>query len=428
VLVGAGIVLLLEWTIDRQMGGPEAMYGRRSVGGAVVTLLILLAIVGGTMRGFRQGGHPNFNFGPSFNSDNLEQFFGEKQESESEQDLAFPAESHLSVMNPRGDVTLVGHSTDGRMHLTVNKSVYGWSKEEGDRKAAELKPTIVSSGGTVAIEMASVQGGSADLTITLPETGAATVTASRGDISVTGMKAPVNVTALHGTVDLNDIRGTVTARTSSSGQSFTAHAITGDLALKGKADDINVSDVTGQVAVEGEFFGETHFEHLGGPVSFHTSRTHFTTSKVDGQVDISPGSSMTADHLIGPTTLKTRSRNINFTEMTGDISIVNSDGSVELSSLAPMGNITVDNRSGPVTVNLPAKPSVVLQAETHGDSKSKIVNNLELTPVQTDDSSRLTGKLGDGKAQLDLRTTHAEIEIHAGPGSVKKSSEDDENQ
>jgi DUF4097 and DUF4098 domain-containing protein YvlB len=417
LLVGAGVVLLLEWAYDRQTLGQNVpgaapaqgwVYTpRRQAGGGIVLLIVLLATGGTAMEAIT--GH---TYGLSIAPERFAGFFGEKHESESDLDLAFPAGTHLSIESPKGDVTVVGHSADGRMHVTINKSFYAWSDEDSDKKAAGLKPNVVESPGALLLQMPYVEGASADLTVTLPETGATSVTANNGAVNISGMHAPVNVTALRGTVDLNGITGAVVARTNSNSSSFSAHAITGDVALKGHADDLNVSDVTGQVSLEGDFYGDTHLEHLAGPVSFDTSRTHFKTAKVDGEVDISPKESMTADHLAGPTTLKTRSRNIDFTDLSGDVMVENSNGSVELASTMPLGNVTVENRNGGVTLNLPSRTGFVLQAETRD---GKIENNLDLMPATADSVTRLNSKVGDGKAQIHLRTTHADVEIHAGP-------------
>jgi DUF4097 and DUF4098 domain-containing protein YvlB len=434
LFVGAGVVLLLEWAIDHQRAAEGVAYTRRGVGGGVVFLLIMLGVVGAGMGGFGQGRQYLSTHANEFGIDEaqLQEFFGDKQESISELDEVFPAGSHLSINNPDGDVTIVGHSNDGRMHLTVNKTVYGWSKEESEHNAQLLTPDIAPSaplGGNGSthwwtLRMPTIEGAKADLTLTVPDSGEVLVTANRGDVSVSGMKAPVTVTALHGSVDLNDIAGPVIARTSSSGKDFTAHNITGDVTLKGKADDLNLSDITGQVALEGDFYGATHLEHLHGATAFETSRTHFTVARIDGEVDISNDATMTGEKLIGPTTLKTRSRNINFSDLAGDAAITDSNGRVELSMLAPLGNITVENRTGAVNVNLPEHSGFILQAETHD---GKVTNNLDLPPTTDHSTTRVNGKLGDGKAQLDLRTTHADIDIHAGPGKTKSSDDDDDD-
>jgi hypothetical protein len=78
----------------------------------------------------------------------------------------------------------------------------------------------------------------------------------------------------------------------------------------------------------------------------------------------------------------------------------------------PLGNVTVENRNGGVTLNLPSRTGFVLQAETRD---GKIENNLDLMPATADSVTRLNSKVGDGKAQIHLRTTHADVEIHAGP-------------
>ena len=107
LLIGVGVVVLIEWGIDQTFrGDPGQPYVRRSLGGGVITLLVLLIVAGG----IHQGIHGNFHdghdfFGDSFNQENIDQMLGDKHESDQTLDQAFAGEGRcrsttLTAMSP----------------------------------------------------------------------------------------------------------------------------------------------------------------------------------------------------------------------------------------------------------------------------------------------------------------------------------------
>ncbi len=213
LLVGAGVVMLLEWAYDQYaQSDPTQPSYRRRVGGGVFTVLVILAFTGVVLSGVREGGHSKFFNGLNINQDNLDEFLGDKHESDQTLAQAFPAGATLLVNNPRGDVTISGTSDDNQIHVSVHKEVYTRSDSDADAKAQRLSPNINLSGSNVTLSVPSIEGARADLTITLPATAATTVTANRGDVKITAIKAPVTITANHGDVELSAITGDITAR------------------------------------------------------------------------------------------------------------------------------------------------------------------------------------------------------------------------
>ena len=158
-------------------------------------LLIFLGITGAIWGGFSNLHRDFFTHGFNFNPDNIDEFFGDKHESDQTLDQAFPANSALNVNNPRGDVTISGTSDDNQIHIAVHKQVYTRSDSEADNRAKELSPRIDTSpngsfGSTLNINVPSLEGASADLVITLPAAAPVTVTANHGDVHVNSVKGP----------------------------------------------------------------------------------------------------------------------------------------------------------------------------------------------------------------------------------------------
>ncbi len=406
LLVLAGTVLLLEWAADRFLPqDPSQPYGRRTAAGAV-TLIVILALIGATANESRNWPHFSSN-GFVINPDNVAEFFGTRHESDESNEVAFPQTGTLTVDNPHGDITVTGTSTDGQIHLSIHKQVYSNSDSGAEQEARELSPHIAIHANSGSITVPSRGGASADLNLTVPPMASLILNANHGDMHVDNLNIPLTVTANHGDIALSSITGAVIAHINNNGSSFSAHQIVGQVTLEGHADDLTVSDVKGAINLSGDFYGDTHIEHISGAVRFHTSRTDFQLARLDGQVEIS-SEEITADQLVGPVVLTTRNRNLRLERFTGPLSVTNRNGTVDLTAAQPLGAVTVQNRDGAVTLNLPTNTSFSLNATTEDGS---IENDFSLGSVDKERKSALTGTVGQGGPLVRLDNNHGDITI-----------------
>ncbi len=412
LLVVVGVVLIAEWAFDQfRPQDPQRPYLRRSIGGGVITLIIALALTGIAFDSMHDG-HSFSGHGLSINPDNIQEFLGEKHESDESLTEAFTKGGSLIVDNPRGDVTISGTSSDDQVHLSIHKQVYSRSDSDADNKARELSPRIASSGKQLSVSVPTMAGAEADLTLTIPASTSVTVTANHGDVHVDALKAPLTVTANHGDVAFSDIAGAVTAHTNNSGSSFSAHGITGPISLEGHGQDLTISDVNGPVSLSGDFYGTTHLEHITSAVKFHTSRTDFQLARLDGSMEISPDADLSADQAVGPVVLTTRNRNVNLERISGDLSVTNRNGSIDLTSAPPLGNVTIQNRNGSVNLTLPDHANFAVNAET---SDGDLENDFSLPSQQTDSRKTLSGTVGKGGSLIRINTSQGDV-------SIKKAS------
>jgi hypothetical protein len=415
LLVGAGVVMLLEWAYDQRVqSDPTQPQYRRRVGGGVLAILILLAFTGVVLSGAREGGRTRFFNGLNINQDNWDEFLGDKHESDQTLAQAFPAGASLTVNNPRGDVTISGTSDDNQIHVSVHKEVYTRSDSDADAKAQRLSPNINANGSNISLSVHSMDGTRADLTITLPATAAITVTANRGNVKVNALKAPVIVTANHGDIELSAITGDITTRINNGDSNISAHSVTGYLTVEGRGHDSTISDLNGPLTMRGEFFGDGHFERIRGPIKFHTSRTDFQLARLDGQIDISNTAALSTSEAVGPLTLTTHSRNITLDRIAGDVSVTNRNGSVDVTSAPPLSNVTVENRNGSVSVTVPEQSNFAYQFDaTNGDIES----DFPQVKSNSEDSRKNTvnGTIGKGGPLLRITTSQGDV-------SLKKAS------
>ena len=342
-----------------------------------------------------------------FNPNNIDEFFGDKHESDQTIDQAFPATASLYVNNPRGDVTISGTSDDNQIHIAVHKQVYARSDSDAESRAQRLSPQINTSADTFNINIPSLEGVIANLTITLPAGAPVTVTANHGDVRVSSVKAAVVVTANHGDVELSAISGPVIARVNNNGASFSARSIAASVTLEGHARDLTIADIDGPLSLSGDFFGDTHLEHIRGPVKFHTSRTDFQLARLDGTLDISAGQ-ISGGEAQGPVTLTTRSRNVTLQRISGDLAVSNSNGSIDLSSASPLGNVTVENRHGSVNLTVPTKAAFTVQAQT---TDGDIENDFDIPTQQNNSRKNFVGTVGKGGSVIRINTSDGDISL-----------------
>ena len=414
LLIGIGVIRLAEWGLDqiaRRDLAPSVPQPRRVMGGGVITLLVLLAGTGIFFSAVRNHGEEFFGHGFSINQDNLDEFLGDKHESDQTVTHPCPEGSTVSIDNPRGDVSISGTSDDGQIHIAAHKQVYTRTDSDADNKAQQLSPRVDASGNSLKVTVPWIEGTRADLTVTLPGTTTLAINANRGDVRVSSIKAAISVTANHGDVDLSAIHGAVSGHINNGDSSFSARSVTGAMTIEGRGKDLNLSDLSGPIAMSGEFFGTTHLEHIRGPIHFHTSRTDLQLTRLEGEVEISPNADLSADQIAGPVTLNTRNRNITLDRVTGDLAVTNRNGSVDLTVAPPIGNVTVENRNGSVNVTVPNEAGFVVQAETtNGD----VQNEFSLPNGGGENHPGLSGTVNHGGPLIRITTSQGDISLKKG--------------
>ncbi|MBN9618032.1 MAG: hypothetical protein BGO25_00690 [Acidobacteriales bacterium 59-55] len=410
LLIGAGVVMFLEWAFDQytRSTDPSQPVYRRGMGGGVFSLLLLLVIVGVVFSGLRHGDGFFFRHGFHISQDNLDQFLGDKHESDQMIVQAFPAGASFSVNNPRGDVSVSGTSDDNQIHVSVHKEVYSRSDSDASNKAEQLNPQVEVSGSNLILTVPSLPGGRADLTIMVPATAATSVTANHGDVRVSSIKGSVSVTANHGDVDLSAITGPTNTHINNGDSSFSAHSVTGEVIIEGRGQDLTLSDLSGPVSINGDFFGTTHIEHVRDSIRFHSSRTDMQLGRLDGEADISNNADLSVSDAVGPFTISTRSRNITLDRIAGNVSVTNRNGSVNLTSAPPLGNVTIENRNGSVTLTVPEQSSFSVDAETINGG---LYNDFSLPTRGTDTHKSFSGTVGSNGPMLRITTSQGDIAL-----------------
>ncbi len=406
LLIAVGLILLLEWLSDQRRQNVAGAPPVRVLGGGVVLLLIFLALAGLSSHAVEDGLEwKDRTFGPKFGD--LDQMFGDRHDGYSSTSVAFPAQGTLSIRDPHGDVSVVGTSTDGQVHVAVHTQAYAWKNNEADNKIHRLQPAISTQGNNLVLSVGSVDGGVADLTLTVPSTASLTVNAGHGDVTISDLHAAVSLSADNGDVEISQISANVKADVNDDDATLSLHDITGSLVIGGHTGDVEIANVSGAVEMQGDFYGTTDVEHVSGPVRFETSRTRFSAARLDGNFSVE-NDSLDAREMLGPVVLKTSAKNITLDRVQGDVDVTDSDGSVEVTNALPLGAIDIQNRHGSVDIGLPAGAGFVLKAQTrNGDME----NDFGLTSREQNETHSLDGTVRGGGPTVTVTTSDGDVTV-----------------
>lgn len=408
VLVLAGVLLLGEWALDQRAYAAGQAYRGRTVGGGMVFLLILLAFFGiGAREAYKHWSWGNGQYG--FNFPNIDLALGEPHDFDDSMNFAAPDGGSLLIRNPHGDVTVTGSSDDGQIHVSVHKEVHAHNDDAAMDKAKEMSAHLTTSGNALTLEVPSLEGGTADLTLQVPRNLAVTVNAASGDVEIDQIHGDVSVSASKSDVTLSAITGAVSAHINDGHSSFSVHSVTGPVNMDGHVGDVNISDVTGHVSLSGDFFGDTHAEHINGAFDFHSSRTNFNVARLDGAVDLD-SDSLNADQILGPVQITTKyGKDITLDRVQGDTSVTNNGkGTVSITTTMPSAGVKVVNHDGNVDLGLPDHTGFTVDAVTNdGD----VENDFNLNDQSINGKTSISGAIDGGGPRISVMTNNGDVTV-----------------
>jgi len=405
LLIAIGLISLLEYFLDR--GDPYA--GRRAGGGFVV-LILMLVFIGWAAKSAHWLRPMGQQLG--MNGNDLLFTFGDEHDKDVQMTQAAAANGTVNVQNARGDLT-VTPSTDGQIHLQAHEVVHTWSGDSAQKAFAAVQPQITPAGSGVVVSVPAHEGAAVDLTLAVPETSFLTANIEHGDVSVEGLKSNADVTDGQGDVKFDGMGGDVHAHMRDG--DFSAHAINGQVVVNGQGGDVTLSEIQGQAVVDGEFFGDTHLEQMSGRIHLHSSRYSIDVQKLNGDLTLD-SDDLTANDIEGPTRIVTHSKDIELTEVVGDLHIEDQDGDVNVTTAAPLGNIEILNHTGGLILTVPGNATFTVTASTTQDSD--LETDFPLTVTTNGDEKQLIGTVGQGGVKLDLSTTHGDLKVRKGSGEL----------
>jgi len=332
----------------------------------------------------------------------------------------------LLVENLRGNARIVASDTE-EVKVGGRTTIRAFHQSDADKAFKECPLEIVTQGGLVVVRtnhdrLSGPQRISSDLDIAVPRGASIQGRGRYGDFDITGVTGDVEVSSENAGVRLQDIGGGVRIDLRRS-DIIRCVGLKGTVDLKGRGQDVELENVEGQVTINGSYSGEMLFRNLAKPLRLESSVTEFEVQRIPGQVRMALGS-VTASDLVGPILLKTRSRDVRFSEFTESLEISVDRGDIELRpGRLPLAKMDVRTRSGAIELTAPAAAKFGLAARTE---RGEAIN--EFGPairVETEGrGARMTGPEGQ-QPVLTLVTDRGSVTIRKTsvlPPSPKSSS------
>ncbi len=409
LLILWGIIKLVEHIQDQRAGLPS-----RGIGAGGVMLIIFLVLIGS---GITASDRVNWNaLGTQIDvGDDLPEIFGNSYNYSATLEQALPPNGDLRVVSDRGDV-VINTWAEPKVKVVVRKKVSAENEEDAKKIDSTTQPTF-SLGGNLLTLNANTGGAgqkpvASDLEIYMPAKGNVDIATKRGDIRVAGRQGTVNTNS-HGDVTVADNNGNVTIVLRRG--NVRASNIKGDVSVDGRVDDTTLSDITGQVRLTGDFFGQMNLSKVAKAVSFRSSRTDMQMERLDGELIMESGD-LRVRSALGPMHVSTRAKDIHLEDVSGTVKIDNANGMVEYRAGKGLGDVEINNRKGNVQVTLPTNVAFRLDARSdHGDIESDF-SSIQVRSEHNSQYANGAVGSGGGGPQIRLSTDHGDVQIRQSTG------------
>lgn len=397
----------------------------------------------------RRSGRPfrfefNIDFDDSERPKNGSGLEEEKKISTAEAELA--AGKPLRVVNPFGNVRVVGTAEDGKAHVEETRTAWAQTQAERQDTMSSLQMTISSDeSGTLILCDADedMENGLLDLSITVPPSTPVEIETTFGDIHCEELKAGVpKIESLSGSVDILHSQGDESA-------SMSVRTRSGDIAVRQwQGGEVKLESVSGGLRIDGLKASRTQARSRSGDL---------TLANIDIAVDLTAESASGGLELRGgqcgqALSLRSQSADVNLSQMragriqtetisgdqeisqvtatngpmilksvSGDVqareaqaneatlNTVSGDGS--FSFAAPFeGTLTAGSVSGDVEVRLWSNSSVKVELISQSGSMRC---DLPLEERTGDASKRISGRLGAGTGSIKMQSVSGDLQIRS---------------
>jgi DUF4097 and DUF4098 domain-containing protein YvlB len=415
VLIAWGVLRLVEILFWAIMSKPIP---RNGISGGEWVLVLLICIIGGTMYTARHYATwmPNGRVWQGMVRDMGENY-----------DYTFvPAEKpcakgcRVLIENFRGNAKITGSKDATAVSASGRESIRSFQQTEADKANKETQLELVQQGDQVIVRtnqdhVSDRMRVSADLEITVPIGSSVEAHGRQGDFDIQNITGAVDINSDNAGVRLENIGGNVHIDLRRS-DIVRATDVKGNVDLKGRGQDVELQNITGQVTVGGTYVGQIQLRNLAQPLRYEDPQITLNLEKLPGQVHMGLGE-FTAENVVGPIRLSARSRDINLSDFTQSLDLTLERGDITLRpGKTVLPKLEVHTRSGDIDLALPAGAKYDLKAST---DRGEVHNDFG-APLTVDDSHRgatIAGASGSGP-QMRLETGRGAVTVR------KASSED----
>jgi DUF4097 and DUF4098 domain-containing protein YvlB len=401
LLIFWGVAKLLEHMWARQHGEPTPRLG---AGGVVLLIFVIMFGTGVTQTADWNWRGLGDQIGADTDWDNM---FGNHYDFTDNFAQPVAGGSEVKILSSQGDIT-VTPSEDNQIHAVVRKSVRSDSQESANRVNDATHPKFTQQGNLWLLDLTSGDFDKArfDLDLQLPKQMALSLSTRRGNLSVSQREGNVDLSTDHGNLSAENVNGATSLHIRNG--SVNIKTITGNVQVDGEVEDGSVSDVTGALEFNAGYNGTVQLSHISQRLHLKSVRTDLQLAKLDGEISMGHGD-IRATALAGPVKLNTRSNEVHFDEVSGEVEVENRNGIVSIRPKPPLGNIDVNNVRGGIEIEMPPAAGFKLDAESKDGTIDINDFSVSVDNQRRDAIARAT--IGKGGPDVRLRTDRGTIEI-----------------
>jgi DUF4097 and DUF4098 domain-containing protein YvlB len=401
LLIFWGVAKLLEYLWARQHGEPTPRLG---AGGVMLLVFVILFGTGVTRTADWNWRGIGAEIGDDSDWDNMFENHYDFTENFA-QPLA--GGSEIKILSAQGDITVTA-SEDNQVHAVVHKSVHTDSQESANRLNDSTHPKFIQQGSLWLMDLTTGDFDKArfDLDLQLPKQIALSISTRRGNLSVSQREGNVDLSTDRGNLSAENVKGATSLHLRHG--SVTVKTITGNVQVDGEVEDGSVSDVTGTLEFDAGYNGNVQLSHIGQRLHFKSVRTDFQLARLDGEISMGDGD-IRATEFAGPVKLNTRSNEVHFENVSGEVEVEDRNGLVSIRPKTPLGNIFVNNVRGGIELELPPSIGFRLDAESKGGTID--VNDFSISVDNQSRDATARATVGKGGPDIRLRTDRGTIQI-----------------
>ncbi len=275
----------------------------------------------------------------------------------------------------RGNAKVTGTS-DTTVKITGHETVRSFQQNEADNANKVTPLELIQQGDELIVRTNQDRAGdraqvSADLEITVPAGASIEAHGRYGDFDFENVAGAVDINSDNAGVRLENIGGNVRIDLRRS-DVIRATDVKGNIDLRGRGQDLELQNISGQVTVGGTYVGQIQLRNLAQPLRYEDPQITVNCERLPGQLHLAPGE-LTGDNLIGPVRINARSRDVQLSDFTQSLDLALERGDVTLRAGKTVPKIEAHTaHSGDIELAMPADAKFDLKAstdrgETHND-------------------------------------------------------------
>jgi hypothetical protein len=319
----------------------------------------------------------------------------------------------------RGNARIVGTADATGVKASGHETIRSFQQADADKANKDMPLELVQQGDQVIIRtnqdrVSDRMRVTSDLEISVPAGSSIEAHGRYGDFDIQAITGTVDITSDNAGVRLENIGGNVRIDLRRS-DIIRAMDVKGSIDLKGRGQDLELQNISGQVTVAGTYVGQIQLHNLAQPLRYEDPQITISCEKLPGQIHMASGE-LTGNNLIGPVRVNGRSRDVQLSDYTQSLDLSLDRGDITLRPGKTAPKMEVHTRSGDIDLALPAGSKFDLKASTdRGEAHNDYGG-----PLTVDESHRgatIQGSNGGGP-QIRLETGRGAV-------TVRRASEEE---